>query len=849
MGLSLTSPVWLIALAAVPGVWIATGLGRTGFGRSQRRVQALVRSALIAALALALARPVIGVASSRTSVVYLVDVSHSISSRAITLAADAIDGFNAAARPTDKRILAFGRTAGPVADAAALRQMANPDAGGAPDPLGRDGTNLEQALSAARAALPPGTNGRIVLFSDGRETEGSGLAAADRLAAAHVPVFTRAEDPRDLGDTWIAGIVAPETSPARGVTGLDIDVGSQRTGDAVVTIRDGDRLLATTPAALRPGRTTIPIDVSLDGPGPHLIEARVAAPGDVLPSNNVLTREVRVTPALRVLYVQQTGASGLLARALEQAGLDVTTIGTDALPATSAAFDAWDVVVLSNLARSSLRSETMTALDAWVETHGGGVLFAGGGAVFGEGARGAATGFHGTAIERVLPVTFEREDTPEVALVIVLDRSWSMQGAALELCKAAADAAVNTLSDAQIIGVVTFNNEYEWNVPLGSVRDNRPAIHAAIEKITASGPTMIYPALEQAYLSLSAVRARAKHVVLLSDGQTSPDDYEGLARKMAGAGITVSAVSLGPEADVKLLTSIAGWGKGRSYVVGDAEQLPQIFVKEAQDAATPGFEAGGVITARVHQPGFFEGAAAEPLPPLHGRNAVTRKPGAIDVVSTADGEPLLTVWPAGLGRTAMFAADVDGGWSADWVGWKGFGAFFATAARAIARDPRPAQTLTITPAPPDGATRAVGVVLEARVGSGRFHDLLSPLIDARDGGESRRVAMTQTAPGRYAATVTADAARPLAISVAGAPPGASRIAVADPAAEYRFDPPDLARLASIARTTGGTAEARPDDVRQAPQASGMVHYAVAPALLVAALLLWLADILVRRVRF
>jgi hypothetical protein len=38
----------------------------------------------------------------------------------------------------------------------------------------------------------------------------------------------------------------------------------------------------------------------------------------------------------------------------------------------------------------------------------------------------------------VLPVTFDRDDEPEVALVIVLDRSWSMNGAPMEPSKAAA---------------------------------------------------------------------------------------------------------------------------------------------------------------------------------------------------------------------------------------------------------------------------------------------------------------------------------------------------------------------------------------------------------------------------
>jgi hypothetical protein len=426
-----------------------------------------------------------------------------------------------------------------------------------------------------------------------------------------------------------------------------------------------------------------------------------------------------------------------------------------------------------------------------------------------------------------------------------------MMGPKIELCKAAADASVNTLSDAQIIGVVTFNNEYEWNVPLGTVKDNRTAIHQAISEITPSGPTLIYPALEQAYLALRAVRARAKHVVLLSDGQTQPDDYEGLVKKMADAKITVSSVALGSDADTALLGDLANWGKGRSYVVADPTELPQIFVKEAQNATTPGFEANGTIAPQVHQATLFHGPASGTLPALHGRNVVTPKPAALDLVSTSQGDPLLTMWPAGLGRAAMFAADVDGGWTSDWIGWRGYGSFFASVVRAVARARTPPMALSVSAGARQGAARRMTVTLEARDSAGRYRDLLSPSVEVRGGNGTRAtVALPQVAPGRYEAEVTADASLPLTFRLEGpnATDETARIVATDTAAEYRFDPPNQARLQALARTTGGAMNATADNIRRATQAAGSTGYALAPGLLIAALLLWLVDIMLRRIR-
>ena len=121
MSMSLTSPGALWLLLAVPVVWLALRFARTNFSPRQRWVQAGVRSLLLAALALALARPVISSRATQTSVVFAVDVSHSISSRAIEQAAARIDGLVSELRPAHWRIVAFGLDAAVVEDTAALR--------------------------------------------------------------------------------------------------------------------------------------------------------------------------------------------------------------------------------------------------------------------------------------------------------------------------------------------------------------------------------------------------------------------------------------------------------------------------------------------------------------------------------------------------------------------------------------------------------------------------------------------------------------------------------------------------------------------------------------------------------
>ena len=46
----------------------------------------------------------------------------------------------------------------------------------------------------------------------------------------------------------------------------------------------------------------------------------------------------------------------------------------------------------------------------------------------------------------------------------------------MDLCKAAAQAAVDVMTDEQSVGVLTFNDQFDWDVPLRNVGKNRDGI-------------------------------------------------------------------------------------------------------------------------------------------------------------------------------------------------------------------------------------------------------------------------------------------------------------------------------------------------------------------------------------
>ena len=837
------SALWLLAL--VPLVWVASKFSRTNFSPRQHLLQQLVRALVLVALALALARPVMETGSSRLSVVYLVDTSYSVSSQAVADAATRIDELTAALRPDHSRIVAFAHGAQVVADASALRLLVEADVADA-STFVRTASDLEAALASARAELAPGHVPRLVLFTDARPTSGDVMAAVSQLSASGVAVFVFPMAPRDLGDTWVEAIHLPQRLAPGGLIAVTVDVGSQRAVNAVVELKNADRVLATRTVPLTVGRTPVALDVSLDDAGATTFEAVVTTSGDPLVENNTLRQAAWVAPRPRVLYIEGTPTSArYLQTALDQSGFDVDTRPASGLPATQDGLAPFDVVILSDIARSLLPDEKVAVLASWVEESGGGLLVAGGEAVFGE------DGYRESPIERLLPVTFERKDEPEVALIMVLDKSWSMAGTNIEMLRVSAQAAVNVMNDDHTLGIVTFNDGLDWTLLPMQVGPNRDAISKAIGGIEPSGHTLIFPAVEQGYFALQKLKARAKHILLLSDGRSYPDDYETLVKKMVDEKMTVSTVAMGAAADRELLSNIARWGRGRNYAADDPKDVPQIFVKEAKDVMSPGFDEEP-LTPVVNHVGFLAGIDFSRAPALRGRTATVIKDTALELLSTEDEDPLLAYWPIGAGRAAVFASDVKDRWAADWVRWRGYGPFFSAVVRELAGQRPLPWALDMEVAPARGLGRAVTLTVEARDASGAPRNLLRPTILVQAGEVERTLVARQVAPGRYEARLTTDADVAIEATLVdeSAPEssGLSRSFVPDVGAEYRFRQTDTSLLASIADATGGAVMPDAAALQRGAGDTRAARIALWPWLVLFAAFMWAGDVLLRRVR-
>jgi Mg-chelatase subunit ChlD len=166
-----------------------------------------------------------------------------------------------------------------------------------------------------------------------------------------------------------------------------------------------------------------------------------------------------------------------------------------------------------------------------------------------------------------------------LAIVFAIDRSYSMQGAKLEMAKEAARAGVDVLDTDTYVAVVAYDSDASVLVRPQQA-SNRMRISTEIARLTAGGGSNTYTGLKEAYELLKDINATQKHVVLLSDGDARTDGVPDVLQDMRAANITVSAVGV-QGADRDMLMMIADRGSGRLYMVEDIGAIPRIFVREA----------------------------------------------------------------------------------------------------------------------------------------------------------------------------------------------------------------------------------------------------------------------------
>ncbi len=606
-------------------------------------------------------------------------------------------------------------------------------------------TDIAGAIQLATVAFPEAGQKRIVLLSDGNENLGDAAIAAAQAKSLGVSIDVVPLGAKSGHDVSLQKLVLPPKLKKGQSFEARVFINSDRAGPATVSLYRNNQFLGKQKVEVAAGKNLFSFPQTLAEPGFYNYDVQVEAEGDTVPQNNRANGFVSVKGDPRILVISaDPEADKPLLEALQSSRIQIDSVGINRVPGSLAELQSYDSIFLSNVAGGDLGRDVLLALESAVRDFGVGLVCVGGDQTYTAGA------YRGTPLENVLPVQMELDSKkvlPSGALALVIDKSGSMSGPKIEAVKQAAMGAVTALGDQDYIGVLAFDGAV---YPLSGMQKavNKKELLAGISGLHAGGGTAMYPPMEQAYQMLKGVKANLKHLIVLTDGDSLPGDFEGITRAMANDKITVSTVGVGGDINIDLLQSIAALGKGRFYQVTSPELLPQIFIKETAIVLKVAIDENPFKPQLRSASEVIRGIATDEYPALLGHVITTPKPRAETPLWSPGGDPLLAHWQYGLGRAVAFTSDAQAKWGKNWVSWAKYNQFWSQIAQwSLRRLENPDFTTEV--AVDSGEGRLNVDALDSRGDYQNFLTLKAIVISPK--GEKQTVTLAQTGAGHYEA--------------------------------------------------------------------------------------------------
>ena len=785
------------------------------------RRRALLRAVVLASLLLGMARPVWITSSWSDHHVVVVDRTGSAADAA--LAERALTAVAAKLQPNARRVLVeLGGDGGALPGG--FDEVVRLDADQR-SPIG-------DALRHALRAVPEGGGGAVTLISDGLGTDGGWHEPLQELTERGLPLHAVAlaaadEDVRPVG-------LQPLDELRVGHVGRVRVAVAARAAEVQVTLRaDGEVVGAPAQLSCRGVATVdLPIEPEVGGFVELSVQVARTDAADADASTDVLTRTVAVQQPLRVLY---------LGGRVEQGRQHVEELLGDGFELREPSGDAIeladvDLTMLDDRAAADVPETWQRAIAAAVQQRGMGLVVSGGRSAFGPG------GYHDTVIETISPVEYvqkEEKKDPSTTLAVVIDTSGSMVGNRMTLAKEVARLAIRRLLPHDKVGIVEFYGTKQWAAPIQSAA-NSIDLQRAINRLGASGGTVLFPAIEECYYALKNVQTRYKHVLVVTDAGVETGPYESLLRKMADEGIAVSTVLVGPGRHSEFLVELADWGGGRYYHSPDRFNLPELLLKKPSTSMLPPYRPGRYQVQTRGGRGWWGDVDPSQIPPVETLVETSPRPGADVLMSVAgSGRPVLTSWQYGLGRVTAMTTEPVGPGTRGWRQWGGYGPMFGRLLARTSRSAQPPYTFALRRSPERLHVEARSAVQGAAP---------PQLVDAAGEG----VPLREVAPGVFRGAVVASAEEDVRLVASDAAGWRHRLcsdAAAAAVDERQVDPRDALPLAEIASYSGGAYVAPGGAVPQldlARAGTPLQATRLWPWLVLLTLLLYLFDVYDRR---
>ncbi|MCR4316438.1 MAG: VWA domain-containing protein [Planctomycetes bacterium] len=488
----------------------------------------------------------------------------------------------------------------------------------------------------------------------------------------------------------VAFEIARQSALVREVVGYKLIVQSRTEFDAEVTIlaKAADRSagiplgsffegldeVGKTEGHVFEGRTSLLGEISLPAAGAYKLFARISAAGTELRTLPLCWIEIREPGSIMVAGKDAEEMTEMI-EYLDDFGYPCIPWNTRTFPGGIEA--EYDILAISHGALRTISSPAISDIERRLRENKAGLLYV---ALEEESGREPLP----RTITSLLPVVpastvHASERTPLMSIVLLIDTSMSMRDRdKIEYAKQAAIASVQTMDNADYIGVMSFDERPRTVIEPARGVDIEYAIEQ-ISRMRADGrSTLIHTAISEAVNKLKLIDTPVRHLIVLSDGQDlGLQSWTDLYSEMKREKITVTAVDIGSESSTALTDlchHVNAEGIGGYVPSSNFQGIPRIFTRairlqyelidrqfpqDENSDTEPAIRRGALFPVHRSSEGALFPDIAQGLPQIQKFTVATEREGASVVLTVDEDFPLLVLgraysavtaaWTSGLG--------------------------------------------------------------------------------------------------------------------------------------------------------------------------------------------------------
>lgn len=494
------------------------------------------------------------------------------------------------------------------------------------------------------AHLQPRQN--ILLVSDGNNNDGANLGDVALFASKMNSTINAIKLKPTKSD-----IAVSIEGPAKTMENIEntFTINLNRVGDnankpvhLVVTVDGNTAIDEQTSAATKEFTQTF-------SKGYHTIVAKIDEP-DYFANNNVFYKTVKGVQQPEILFVSQQ-ESPLLT-------LLNKLYKVNAVQQLPNELNNYYAIIVNNLPATTA-NQMADKLNDYV-ADGNGMVVTGGKSAYDLGE------YRHSVFETLLPVFVGAPEKKkgDINIVLLIDISGSTGaafggGKTVDVEKMLAVSVLKSLSAEENLAVIAFNTAAYVISDISKVYE-KVNLEDRITSLKDGGGTLVGIGIIKAITLLDPVSG-SKNIVLVSDGKSQGESIVIEASKAAAnKGIKIFTVGVGAETNEELMRQIADITNGIYFKAEEQSRLKIIFGKtEDKD------KESNTKNLQVLNSNHFITQGLELNATVYGYNEVTPKSTARLLVTTSNGEPILSVWRLGLGRVATLSTDDGSGWAGE----------------------------------------------------------------------------------------------------------------------------------------------------------------------------------------